>query len=143
MGDLNGILEKADYLENEVGVGSIGLSPIFKSSDYKDIDEKFGTLDDFKKLVDGIRVPATGYKGKDLDQTLALLREVRGILDADEENPKVLMTNLAPSSDISKFYGANVADQIGSLSQMPVDDKSFLPETISATNLKSSIEEYN
>jgi len=176
-GDLNGILEKADYLENEVGVGSIVLSSIFKPSDYNDVDEKFGTLDDFKNLVDGMhdreikvlldldvtpapkdlpilvqvwmdkgvdgfRVPSTGYTGYDLEKTLALLKDVRGILDADEENPRVLMTNLAPSSDITKFYGVNVTDQIGSLSQMPVDDKSFLPETISATNLKSSIEEY-
>ena len=56
-GDLNGILEKADYLENEVGVGSIGLSPIFKSNDNKDIDETLGTLADFQNLLDGITIP--------------------------------------------------------------------------------------
>jgi len=182
--NLNGILEKAAYLDNDLGVGSIGLSPIFKSSDYKDVDEKFGTLDDFQKLVegmhdreikvildlnpshtaeqtkelsavmqfwidkgvDGFRVPTTGYISDanqihDLAQTLALLQDFRTLLDGDEENPsKILMTNVAPQTDISIFYGDNVTDQVGSLSQMPVSDESFLPDAITAANLKESIE---
>merc|ERR550532_2694876 len=53
-GDLNGVLEKADYLANTVGVGSIGLSPIMKEGDYQNVDESLGTLEDFKKLVAGL-----------------------------------------------------------------------------------------
>ena len=53
-GDLNGVLEKADYLANTVGVGSIGLSPIMKKSDYQNVDESLGTLEDFKNLVAGM-----------------------------------------------------------------------------------------
>jgi len=181
-GDLNGILEKADYLDKDVGVGSICLSPIFKSSDYKDVDVKFGTLEDFKNLVDGMhkreikvildlfpthtaaqteelsitiqfwidqgvdgfRVPTTGYTGYDLEQTLDLLQGVREVLDGGEEDAEdvILMTNVAPSEDITQFYGLNVTDQVGTLSQMPVRDKSFLPDTISAENLKTSIDGY-
>lgn len=100
--------------------------------------------------VDGFRVPTTGYVSEanqesDLDQTLDLLKRFREVLDGDEENPgsKILMTNVAPSSDIAKFYGVNVTDQVGSLSQMPVNDESFLPDAkITAENLKKSIEDY-
>ena len=59
IGDLNGIIQKLDYLE-DLGVDAIWLSPVNPSpdvdfgydvSDYLNIDPKFGTLDDFKKLV--------------------------------------------------------------------------------------------
>lgn len=57
-GNLLGILEKLEYLE-EIGVNAIYLNPIFKSpsnhkydtTDYFEIDECFGTKEDFKKLV--------------------------------------------------------------------------------------------
>ena len=60
-GDLKGIESKLDYF-TEIGVETIWLSPIFKSpmkdfgydiSDFKDIDPIFGTLDDFKQLLEG------------------------------------------------------------------------------------------
>lgn len=60
IGDLNGIIEKIDYLKN-LGIDIIWLSPHFKSpnadmgydiSDYQDIMEEFGTLEDFKVLLD-------------------------------------------------------------------------------------------
>lgn len=58
-GNFNGIFEKLDYLE-ELGVGIIYLSPIFKAfsnhrydtGDYLKVDELLGTEDDFKKLLD-------------------------------------------------------------------------------------------
>lgn len=58
-GNFNGIREKLDYLE-ELGVGIIYLSPIFKAfsnhrydtGDYLKVDELLGTEDDFKKLLD-------------------------------------------------------------------------------------------
>lgn len=58
-GDLKGVTAKLDYLQ-DLGVNGIWLMPIMPSpsyhkydvSDYKDIDPDYGTLDDFKMLVD-------------------------------------------------------------------------------------------
>ncbi|MDX8336022.1 glycoside hydrolase family 13 protein [Candidatus Cetobacterium colombiensis] len=59
IGDLNGIIEKLDYLK-ELGIDLIWVSPFFKSpnddngydiSDYRDILEEFGTMQDFDKLL--------------------------------------------------------------------------------------------
>lgn len=67
IGDLNGITEKLDYLNDgdtsttdDLGVEGIWLMPIMPSpsyhkynvKDYKDIDPAYGTLEDFQKLVD-------------------------------------------------------------------------------------------
>jgi len=58
-GDIPGIISKLDYLV-ELGITAIWFSPLYKSpcfdygydiSDYRDIDPKFGTLDDFKYLL--------------------------------------------------------------------------------------------
>src|SRR5688500_11741334 len=60
IGDLKGIIEKLDYISS-LGVEGIWLSPFFKSpmkdygydiSDYCDVDPLFGTLDDFRRLLD-------------------------------------------------------------------------------------------
>ncbi|KAH8077732.1 alpha amylase [Cristinia sonorae] len=59
IGDLNGIIAKLDYLKG-LGVDVIWLSPIYKSpladmgydiSDYNSIDERYGTLEDWDKLL--------------------------------------------------------------------------------------------
>lgn len=59
IGDLPGIIEKLDYLK-KLGVDVIWLTPIYKSpqrdngydiSDYYAIDERYGTMDDFDRLV--------------------------------------------------------------------------------------------
>ncbi|WBW95513.1 alpha-amylase family glycosyl hydrolase [Oceanirhabdus sp. W0125-5] len=58
IGDLNGITNKLDYLEN-LGITGIWLSPIYESPsyhgydviDYKEINSDFGTIDDFKNLL--------------------------------------------------------------------------------------------
>lgn len=58
IGDLNGVTEKLDYLEN-LGIKGIWLMPITKSTsyhgydtvDYYTIDEDYGTIDDLKKLI--------------------------------------------------------------------------------------------
>ncbi len=69
VGDLPGIIGKLDYLA-DLGIDAIWLSPINPSpdadfgydvSDYKDIDPKYGTMDDFLQLVSaahqrGIRI---------------------------------------------------------------------------------------
>lgn len=57
-GDLKGIIHKLDYLKS-LNVGLIYLSPIFEAQsnhkydtgDYFKIDSMFGTLDDFKELI--------------------------------------------------------------------------------------------
>ncbi|MDD3223581.1 MAG: glycoside hydrolase family 13 protein [Clostridium sp.] len=57
-GDLQGIIDKLDYLK-ELGINLIYLTPIFKSSsnhkynteDYYDIDPQFGTLNTAKELI--------------------------------------------------------------------------------------------
>lgn len=60
IGDIPGIIEKLDYLK-ELGVDVIWLSPVYQSpmddngydiSDYYAIHPMFGTMDDFKRLLD-------------------------------------------------------------------------------------------
>ena len=58
-GDIEGIISKLDYIK-DLGVTAIWFSPLYKSpdfdygydvSDYTDIDEKFGTMADFDRLL--------------------------------------------------------------------------------------------
>jgi trehalose-6-phosphate hydrolase len=58
-GDIQGIIEKLDYLK-ELGVDVLWLTPIYKSpgrdngydiSDYYNIQEEYGTMDDFDQLL--------------------------------------------------------------------------------------------
>lgn len=62
IGDLRGVIEKLDYLK-ELGVDVVWMSPFYKSpnddngydiSDYRDIMDEFGTLDDFREMLDGM-----------------------------------------------------------------------------------------
>lgn len=62
VGDLRGIIEKLDYLK-ELGVDILYMNPINKSpnddngydiSDFKDIMDEFGNLNDFDELVEGL-----------------------------------------------------------------------------------------
>ena len=59
IGDLPGIIQRLDYLE-ELGIDAIWLSPVYRSpqddngydiSDYCDIDPMFGTLADMEQLI--------------------------------------------------------------------------------------------
>ena len=59
IGDLNGITSKLDYLK-ELGVDVIWRSPVYKSpnddngydiSDYQDIMDEFGTMEDFDRML--------------------------------------------------------------------------------------------
>ena len=59
-GDIKGIIEKLDYLK-ELGVEVLWLTPMYKSpqadngydiSDYYNIDENYGTMEDFEKLLE-------------------------------------------------------------------------------------------
>jgi alpha-glucosidase len=60
IGDLNGIIQRLDYLSETLGVEAIWLSPFYPSpmadfgydvSDYQNVDPMFGTLEDFDRLV--------------------------------------------------------------------------------------------
>lgn len=60
IGDINGIINKLDYLKN-LGVGLIWICPFYKSpnydngydiSDYKDVLSDYGTMEDFDRLLD-------------------------------------------------------------------------------------------
>ncbi len=59
-GDIRGVMDKLDYLQ-KLGVDVIWLTPIYQSpqhdngydiSDYYAIDESYGTMEDFEKLLD-------------------------------------------------------------------------------------------
>ena len=59
LGDIRGIVEKVDYLA-ELGVDAVWLSPFYPSeladggydvADYRDVDPRLGTLDDFDDMV--------------------------------------------------------------------------------------------
>ena len=59
-GDINGIIEKLDYLKH-LGIDYIWLTPVYRSpmndngydiSDYYEINPEFGTKEDFKRLLD-------------------------------------------------------------------------------------------
>ena len=60
LGDLNGVTEQIPYLK-KLGVDAIWLSPFYPSeladggydvADYRDVDPKLGTMDDFSRLTD-------------------------------------------------------------------------------------------
>ncbi len=60
IGDLKGVTEKLDYIKS-LGVDAIWFSPLYKSpqhdfgydiADYKDINPEYGTLEEFKQLLD-------------------------------------------------------------------------------------------
>jgi oligo-1,6-glucosidase len=62
-GDIKGITSRLDYLKH-LGIDVLWVSPIFKSpqadmgydiSDYKDIDPRYGTLDDVDELIAGLK----------------------------------------------------------------------------------------
>ena len=59
IGDLRGIISKLDYIKS-LGVNAVWLSPCYKSpnddngydiSDYRDIMDEFGTMEDFDELI--------------------------------------------------------------------------------------------
>jgi oligo-1,6-glucosidase len=61
-GDFKGVLEKLDYLES-LGIKMVWMNPFFESplvdngydvSDYKRILSRYGTMDDFQEMLDGM-----------------------------------------------------------------------------------------
>ena len=60
MGDLEGVRQKLDYVQKDLGATGIWLMPIHPSPtyhkydviDYEGIDENYGTMEDFERLAD-------------------------------------------------------------------------------------------
>src|SRR6056297_1162519 len=59
IGDLRGIIEKIDYLE-QLGIDAVWLNPVYKSpnddngydiSDYRAVMDEFGTIEDLEELM--------------------------------------------------------------------------------------------
>jgi oligo-1,6-glucosidase len=62
VGDLQGIIQRLDYIES-LGIDVVWLNPVYKSpnddngydiSDYRNIMDEFGTMDDFDALLEGL-----------------------------------------------------------------------------------------
>lgn len=59
-GDLLGVKEKLDYIQKDLGATGIWLMPVHPSDsyhkydviDYKDIDQRYGTMDDMEQLIE-------------------------------------------------------------------------------------------
>ena len=60
-GDFKGVIEKLDYIES-LGINMVWMNPFFKSplvdngydvADYRDIHPRYGTIDNFKEMLDG------------------------------------------------------------------------------------------
>ena len=96
VGDLLGVVEKIDYIAS-LNVDAIWLSPFFTSpmkdfgydvSDYRGVDPLFGTLDDFKQVIDvaharGIRILIDQVLNHSSDQH-AWFKESRSSRDNDK-----------------------------------------------------------
>lgn len=61
IGDLRGVTSRLDYLQNDLGIEAIWLSPFFTSpmndfgydvANYYTIDPDYGTIEDFRELID-------------------------------------------------------------------------------------------
>ena len=95
IGDLRGIIEKLDYLE-DLGVTLLWLCPIYKSpmddngydiSDYYDINPEFGTMSDLEELIE---------KAIDEGCTFFDTAEIYGTTEDPHHNEKLLGKVLRP-----------------------------------------------
>ena len=100
VGDIRGIIEKLDYLQ-DLGVGAVWLSPVYRSpnddngydiSDYRDIDPLFGTLADWDELAAGLHA-----------------RDIRIVMDlvvnhSSDEHPWFVSARASKSSPFRDFY---------------------------------------
>ena len=118
-GDLKGIISKLDYLNDgdvstttDLGVDAVWFNPIYPSNtyhkydikDYKDIDPKFGTLEDFKQLVSeahkrGIKIILDMVFNHTSSEHLWFLKALQ------KEEPYFSYYNIQVKVDFSKYPG--------------------------------------
>ena len=100
VGDLRGITSKLPYVA-QLGVDAIWISPFFTSpmrdfgydvSDYRNVDAMFGTLDDFRELVD--RAHALGLRVL-IDQVLS---------HTSDQHPWFVESRRSTDNDKSDWY---------------------------------------
>ncbi|MCQ4321654.1 alpha-glucosidase [Stutzerimonas stutzeri] len=122
VGDLLGVVEKIDYIAS-LNVDAIWLSPFFTSpmkdfgydvSDYRGVDPLFGTLEDFKQVIDvaharGIRILIDQVLNHSSDQH-AWFKESRSSRDNDKADWYVWADpkddGTVPNNWLSVFGGA-------------------------------------
>ena len=89
IGDLRGVIEKLDYLK-ELGVDVIWMSPCYKSpnddngydiSDYRAIMDEFGTMEDFREMLEGIH-----SRGMKLLMDLVVNHTISGVIRRTEKS---------------------------------------------------------
>lgn len=100
IGDLQGIIEKLDYLK-ELGIDVIWISPIYQSpnddngydiSDYQEIMKDFGTMEDFDQLL-----AATHQRGMKLIMDLV-------INHTSDEHPWFIESRSSKDSQYRDYY---------------------------------------
>jgi oligo-1,6-glucosidase len=100
IGDLQGIIEKLDYL-SYLGINAIWLNPVYKSpnddngydiSDYLDIMEEFGSMKDFDQLL-----AAVHEKGMRLIMDLV-------VNHTSDEHPWFLQSSKSPDNPYRDYY---------------------------------------
>lgn len=121
IGDLKGIVEKLDYLKY-LGVDVIWLSPIYKSpnddngydiSDYYDIMDEFGTLQDWEALIAGIHA-------RDMKLMMDLV-----VNHTSDEHPWFMQSRASKTSPYRDYYIWKDGDE----AQAPNNWRSFFAES--------------
>lgn len=106
-GDLQGVLGSLDYLKDELNVDVIWLNPVHPSPsyhkydvvDYYEIDPAFGTLEDYKQLLDE-----------------AHKRDIKVLLDfvinhTSSQNPWFLGAKANPESEYRDYYSWDTLEE--------------------------------
>ncbi|MFE3891408.1 alpha-glucosidase [Priestia sp. YIM B13446] len=100
IGDIQGVISKLDYL-SDLGIDVIWICPIYQSpnddngydiSDYKDIMENFGTMEDFDELLDEVH-----HRGMKLIMDLV-------INHTSDEHPWFLESRSAKENPYRDYY---------------------------------------
>ncbi|MCQ4087136.1 alpha-glucosidase [Saccharibacillus sp. JS10] len=111
VGDIQGIIEKLDYLK-ELGVDVIWLSPVYKSpnddngydiSDYEDIMDEFGTMHDWEQLLAGLH-----------ERGIKLMMDLV-VNHTSDEHPWFIESKNNPDGEYGDYYIWRDAHSDGSL----------------------------
>ena len=136
IGDIQGLISKLDYLndgddttDTDLGINGIWLMPMCQSTtyhkydvvDYKSIDSEYGTLEDFKQLVEecharGINVIIdmvinhSSSQNKWFQDACAYINELDGKEPSVEECPYFDYYNFTQNADGSVYYQVGESD---------------------------------